>query len=120
MTLANAGTYYWQATYSGDANNATSTSTCGPAGEIETVTSATPPPSIKPTHLRTSLLGSGRFGGGWCHWFGDVIFVFSGASVTDSATLSGTEPRAAGGTVTYTVYSGHDWAHPHVVASGGR
>ena len=29
VALSNAGTYYWQATYSGDSSNLTSTSTCG-------------------------------------------------------------------------------------------
>ena len=38
VTLSTPGTYYWQASYSGDANNAPSTSTCGTAGEVETVT----------------------------------------------------------------------------------
>jgi len=37
VTLSTAGTYYWQASYSGDANNGPSTSTCGTAGEVETV-----------------------------------------------------------------------------------
>jgi hypothetical protein len=37
VTLSTAGTYYWQASYSGDANNEPSTSTCGTAGEVETV-----------------------------------------------------------------------------------
>ena len=32
-----SGTYYWQASYSGAANNGPSTSTCGTAGEVETV-----------------------------------------------------------------------------------
>jgi hypothetical protein len=36
VTLTTPGTYYWQASYSGDANNAPSTSTCGT--EVETVT----------------------------------------------------------------------------------
>jgi hypothetical protein len=39
VTLSTAGTYYWQASYSGDANNGPSTSTCGTAGEVETVAS---------------------------------------------------------------------------------
>lgn len=38
VTLASLGTYYWQATYSGDASSeAASASTCGPGDEIETV-----------------------------------------------------------------------------------
>jgi hypothetical protein len=38
VTLSTPGTYYWQSSYSGDANNAPSTSTCGTTGEVETVT----------------------------------------------------------------------------------
>ena len=46
VTLSAPGTYYWQASYSGDSENGPSTSTCGTAGEVETVTSAaTTPPS---------------------------------------------------------------------------
>jgi hypothetical protein len=37
VSLATSGTYYWQANYSGDSNNAQSSSLCGAAGEIETV-----------------------------------------------------------------------------------
>lgn len=44
VTLSTARTYYWKASYSGDANNAASASTCGPAGEVETVTASPPPP----------------------------------------------------------------------------
>ncbi len=39
VTLTNAGPYYWQAIYSGDGTNNGSNSTCGPNGEVETVTS---------------------------------------------------------------------------------
>jgi predicted outer membrane repeat protein len=106
------GTYYWQATYSGDYANQLSTSTCG--SEVETVTS---PVSIQPTTLTTSLLGASPFGGSWLWWHGDVITVFSGTPVTDSATLTGANASTASGTVTYTVYS--DPWQKHVVASGG-
>ncbi len=40
VTLSTPGTYYWQASYSGDVNNAASLSTCG--AETETVTSSNP------------------------------------------------------------------------------
>jgi hypothetical protein len=40
VTLATAGAFYWLASYSGDTNNAPSKSTCGPTGEVETVTTA--------------------------------------------------------------------------------
>ena len=103
VTLTTPGTYYWQASYSGDSANAKSTSPCGTSGEVETVTS----PTVKrePTKLRTSLSGKGIFGGGPCWWLGDSITVFAGAQVTDSATLSGPNSSKAGGTVTYTVYA---------------
>jgi hypothetical protein len=93
VTLATAGTYYWQATYSGDDNNLTSTSTCGT--EVETVTPAAP----TSTALRTQLSGSEDY------WLGDVTIVSPGTAVTDSATLSGANAAEATGTVTYTVYS---------------
>jgi hypothetical protein len=108
VSLTTDGTYYWQASYSGDANNAASVSKCG--SEIETVTPA-------PTKITTMLLGSGTFGGGRCWWLGDLITVFSGTSVTDSATLSGPNASSAGGTVTYTVYS--DPRTKTVAADGG-
>jgi hypothetical protein len=38
VVLKATGTYYWQASYSGDAKNAASVSNCGTAGEIETTT----------------------------------------------------------------------------------
>ena len=41
VTLTTAGTYYWQASYSGDASNAASQSACGPTGEVETAAAAT-------------------------------------------------------------------------------
>jgi hypothetical protein len=81
------GRYYWQATYSGDANNAGETGTCG--GEIAVVNSA--------TSLATSLSGGGQEG--------ETISVPEGTAITDTATLSGTNASKAGGTVTYGVYS---------------
>ncbi len=121
VTLSTAGTYYWKASYSGDANNESSESTCGTAGEVETVTSTTTP---QHTNLKTLLSGSEYVGGGKCWWLGDLITVFASASVTDSATLSGANVSSAGGTVTYTVYSvGSSWRFPFwqwkAVASGG-
>ena len=71
MTLSSGGTYYWQAVYSGDSGNQTSTSTCG--SETETVTSAVTP---KPTKLKTQLHGTGSWNGRGESWDGDVITVF--------------------------------------------
>ena len=92
VMLPTAGTYYWQASYSGDSNNAASTSTCGSNGEIETVTGST-----TTTTSTTSLSGGGQSGAS--------IMVPTGTPVTDSATLTGTNASTATGTVTYTVYS---------------
>ena len=44
ITLDNAGTYYWQASYSGDTYNSSSTSSCG--SESETVTAQPPVPTV--------------------------------------------------------------------------
>ena len=78
-----------------------------------TITWTTP----QPTTLTTSLIGASPFGGSWLWWHGDVITVFPGTPVTDSATLGGANASTAGGTVTYTVYS--DPWRKHAVASGG-
>lgn len=42
VTFTAPGTYYWQASYSGNEANDASTSTCGATGEVETVTSSAP------------------------------------------------------------------------------
>jgi uncharacterized repeat protein (TIGR01451 family) len=75
-----AGTYYWQASYSGDANNGSATSAC--TSEILVVNGASP-------SIATTLSAS---------------TITAGSSVHDSATLSGATSNA-GGTVTYTVYT---------------
>ena len=93
VTLNSPGTYYWQATYSGDPGNLSSMSQCG--SEIETVTGSGPSP--EPTSVDTQLTGGGN-----TNW---SIIVPDGSSVTDQATLSGANIATAGGTVTYQVYS---------------
>jgi len=80
VSFNSAGTFYWQAAYSGDANNDPATSAC----QSEIVTVNPNAPGI------TTLLSSNS--------------VAIGGSVHDSATLSGATSNA-GGTVTYTVYS---------------
>jgi hypothetical protein len=115
VTLSTAGTYYWQASYSGDPANTMSKSTCGAEGEVETIT--TPTTTVQPTSLATSLMGASQFGGSWLWWHGHFIAVFSGTPVADSATLNGANAAEAGGTVTYTVYS--DPWHDDVVANAG-
>ena len=110
VTLAEPGTYYWQATYSGDATNETSTSACG--SEVEVVNA----PSPQPTSISTSLSGGAWSGDEWNGWHDrDVVTTYSGNAVNDSATLSGANVSSASGTVTYTVYS--DPWHGTVVAT---
>jgi hypothetical protein len=80
VTFDTPGTYYWQASYSGDANNNPALSKC----TDEQLVVAPAAPSI------TTLLSQSA--------------VEPGTSVSDSAVLSGATSDA-GGTVTYTVYS---------------
>jgi hypothetical protein len=80
LTLNAAGTYYWQAVYSGDGNNSGATSVC----TSEQVVVGKNNPTIGTTLSATSAA--------------------IGSPVHDSATLSG-QTSDAGGTVTYTVYS---------------
>jgi hypothetical protein len=80
VMLTKAGTYYWVASFSGDANNAPATSGCND----EAVVVAPNSPAISTLLSETN---------------GHV-----GDSVHDSATLTGVT-AGAGGTVTYTVYS---------------
>jgi hypothetical protein len=91
VTLSTPGAYYWEASYSGDADNAPSVSTCGTGGEVETVTPAE-------TNVTTALSGGGQAPG-------PAITVPAGTPVTDTATLAGTDAWVATGSVTYTVYS---------------
>ena len=86
VTLSAPGTYYWQASYSGDTSNAASTSTCG--SEIETVTGL-PTPSVT-----TAVQSGGQ----------TVTSVPLGSSVSDQATVSGTAGTPTG-TVTFTFFS---------------
>jgi uncharacterized repeat protein (TIGR01451 family) len=87
LVFNHAGTFYWQADYSGDAKNGSASSACN----LETVTVAANAPSISTT------LSSGDQSGA-------KITVLFGSSVTDQATLTGAS-ATAGGTVTYTVYT---------------
>ncbi len=89
VTLSTPGTYYWQASYSGDSANAASMSACG--SEVETVTSPTA------TTTSTSLSGGGQSGAS--------ISVPESTAVSDTALLSGANASTATGTVTYSVYS---------------
>ncbi len=80
LTFNSAGTFYWQAVYSGDANNNGASSSCTSEQLVVGNTS----PSINTTLSATS--------------------VSIGTAVHDSSTLSGATSDA-GGTVTYTVYT---------------
>jgi hypothetical protein len=84
VVFPNAGTFYWQAVYHGDANNSAATSTCG--SEILTVQAVQGKNS--PT-ISTTLSNSA---------------ITVGGSVHDSATLSGAAAGAVG-SVTYKVFS---------------
>jgi hypothetical protein len=101
VSLSTTGTYYWRASYSGDANNASATSPCGK--NAETVT-----PAPTATTLTTSLLSAAKSG--------TSITVQAGTPVRDSAHLTGTNAAKATGTVTYKVYS--NAACSALVASG--
>ncbi len=103
VTLTTPGTYYWEASYSGDILNEPSVSPCG--SETETVTTA-----VASTSLSTSLSAGSQSG--------TSVSVPAGTAVSDSAILSGTNASTAGGTVTYTVYS--DDACTTSAGSGGR
>jgi hypothetical protein len=80
ITFNSAGDFYWQAVYSGDANNNGATSDC--TSEHLVVNKARP-------SIATEL---------------SATSVSIGTTVHDSATLTGATSNA-GGTVTYTVYS---------------
>jgi len=80
ITFNSAGTFFWQAVYSGDANNNSATSLC--TSELLVV-------NVNQTNINTTL---------------SATSVPIGTTVHDSATLDGATGNA-GGTVTYTVYT---------------
>jgi hypothetical protein len=90
--LTEPGTYYWQALYSGDEENAFSRSICGSEREVVGKTE-----EALPTTLSTTLAGDGQSG--------PSITVKEGAGVTDTATIEGENGSKATGTLTYKVYS---------------
>ena len=69
FTPAAAGTYYWTASYTGDANNKAASGACGAAYESVVITPKTPSTPVLVTHASA----------------GGTV----GTSVTDQATLSG-------------------------------
>jgi hypothetical protein len=101
--MVGSGPLYWQASYSGDAFNAPSTSACG--SEVETIQAGSTPVTI--TTQLSSYSGQS----------GTSIGVQPGEDVFDSATLTGADAASASGTVTYAVYSNDTCTTS--VASGG-
>jgi uncharacterized repeat protein (TIGR01451 family) len=81
-TFNSAGTYYWRAFYSGDANNSAASSTC----VDETLVVSPLKPSITTNAGPTVRLGA------------------NGTDLTDSATLEGATPDA-GGEITFRLFS---------------
>jgi hypothetical protein len=81
FTPSNVGTYYWIASYSGDANYPAATGKCGDSGESSVVTP-------KPTTLTTTASGN----------------VTLGASISDTAHISGLV-APFGGTITFKLWS---------------
>jgi hypothetical protein len=98
-TLTAGTSYYWQAHYSGDANNAESTSPCTEISSIKAATS-----------LSTKLSGESKEA--------EELTVLEGSKVKDKATLSGTNSFTAGGKVAYKVFS--DSKCEHLVAEAGE
>jgi hypothetical protein len=95
VTFYDAGTYYWQAYYSGDSNNDMATSPC----TSETLTVTKDGPALT-TQLSTSSSPAGQ-------------------SVTDTATLTGATAYA-GGTVTFTIYTDNECSSPATTGAGNE
>ena len=80
------GTFYWQASYEGDAQHAPTTSACDEVLHV-----------VAPTSLTPTLVGEGETG--------EDVKVSEEAVVTDTVALSGPNAKEATGKVQYTVYS---------------
>ena len=87
--LAGGETYYWQAQYSGDSENAASTSPCTEVLNVKAKTS----------------LSANLADGAEETEEGEELTVLEDTKVTDKATLSGTNSSSAGGKVAYKIYS---------------
>jgi hypothetical protein len=81
--------YYWQAHYSGDSNNAESTSPCTEILDVQAKTS-----------LSTKLSGEGEEA--------EELAILEGSKAKDTATLSGTNSSTATGKVLYKIYSNNE------------
>jgi hypothetical protein len=80
------GTYYWAASYAGDANNAGSSSSC--TSEVLHV--------LAPTSVSTAQSGGGISGAS--------LTEPQGTAVSDKAQIAGEFAASAGGTVSYALY----------------
>jgi len=109
FTLSVAGTYYFQASYSGDADNAPSKSSCGQDGEVLTIT-PTPP---APTAVSTSLSGRGHTG------LTVSVPAQPRTPVTDTAILTGARAARATGTITFYDYANATCSGPPLNGLGG-
>jgi uncharacterized repeat protein (TIGR01451 family) len=87
FTPVNAGTYYWIATFNGDANNKTVAGKCQDEGETVVVGKNRP-------DIATQV--------------SDESLQLPGQSVSDSATLTNLVPSGAYGTVDFAVYGPND------------
>jgi len=103
-TLPTNATYYWQATYSGDAKNTPAVSACG----NETMTFGTPPPPPQPSVV-TVLSGGGQVGAN--------ITVPVGTAVTDTAAVVAPGGQAITGRLSYAAYTTSNCAIGSQVAS---
>jgi alpha-tubulin suppressor-like RCC1 family protein len=101
FTFANAGTFYWRATYSGDLLHEPSVAPCADPAEGVTVTA---PPAPQPTTLTTRAVPQSMRVGAQGH---------------DTATLTGSNAGSAGGTVTYMLYSDASCTQA-VLGAGGQ
>jgi hypothetical protein len=96
VTFTQTGTYYWQATYSGDSNNNGATSTC--TSEAVTVTALS---STTATTVKDATTGVA--------WSG---LEATGASAYDTATVTTSNGFIATGTVSYSFFSNGTCAVP--------
>lgn len=79
-------TYYWQAHYSGDANNSESISPCTEILNVQAKTS-----------VSTKLVGEGKEG--------EELTINEGSKAKDTATLAGTNHASASGKAVYKIFS---------------
>jgi len=108
LNLTAGAVYYWQAEYSGDANNLSSVSPC--SNEVLTVKAA--------VNVSTALVGEGSEEEEGPE--GKEITVAQGAEVVDTATLSGTNYAKATGTIAYSIYADSKCEESVAGAGGGE